>query len=154
MPRARNRAAALGVALPGVVVTALFAISGAAALVTGKPLIWPQTELTLAEAVGLRDQGEAVRLMMLGADPNARYDVRDVFRDDELVALTPLEAAVITREDYMLELMIAYGARIDERNAGTLQCLAKAVGAEAIASSVIERSREFSCEGVALPWKP
>ena len=35
---------------------------------------------------------------MLGADPNSRYPTRDVFREDEAVQLTPLEAAVITRE--------------------------------------------------------
>ena len=154
MTRNRQRVMALAVALPGVLVAALFGVSGATALVTGKPLLWPPTELTLSEAVGLRDQGEAVRLVMLGADPNRRYDVREVFRDDEHILLTPLEAAVITREDYMLDLVLDHGARIDQRNAATLQCLAKAVGAEAITSRIIERSGEVDCAGVELPWKP
>jgi hypothetical protein len=149
-----HRATILGVALPAVLVAVLFGVSGAAALVVGRPLLWAPSDLTLAEAVGLRDQGEAVRLIMLGADPNRRYDVRDVFREDEHVVLTPLEAAVITREDYMLDLVLDYGARIDDRNSSTLQCLARAVGADAIRASVVELSREVDCAGVELPWNP
>jgi hypothetical protein len=68
--------------------------------------------------------------------------------------LTPLEAAVITREDYMLDLVLDYGARIDDRNSSTLQCLARAVGADAIRASVVELSREVDCAGVELPWNP
>lgn len=149
-----HRATIIGVALPSVLVAMLFGVSGAAALVVGRPLLWAPSDLTLAEAVGLRDQGEAVRLIMLGTDPNLRYDVRDVFRDDEHVMLTPLEAAVITREDYMLDLVLDYGARIDERNSATLQCLARAVDAEAIRATVIGRASETDCRGVQLPWRP
>jgi hypothetical protein len=149
-----HRATILGVALPAVLVAMLFGVSGAAALVVGRPLLWAPSDLTLAEAVGLRDQGEAVRLIMLGANPNRSYDMRDVFRDDEHIMLTPLEAAVITREDYMLELVLAYGARIDDANAATLQCLAQAVAAETIKTYIIERSREIECRGVPLPWSP
>jgi hypothetical protein len=70
------------------------------------------------------------------------------------VTLTPLEAAVITREDYMADLLVDYGARVDDANAPTLQCLAKAVGAEAITAYVRTLSKEADCGGVALPWKP
>jgi hypothetical protein len=142
------------VAVPPAMVAALFALSGLAALVAGRPLIWPQTDLTLAEAVGLRDQGEVVRLIASGADPNRRYAVRNVFRDDETLAMSPLEAAVITREVYMMELVEDYGGIIDARNAAVLQCLAHALDVEDVRQFIIERSREIPCDGVPLPWKP
>jgi len=142
------------VATPPAIVAILFALSGLAALVAGRPLIWPQTDLTLAEAVGLRDQGEAVRLIMSGADPNRRYAVRNVFREDETLAMSPLEAAVITREVYMMELVEDYGGVIDARNGAVLQCLARALDVEDVRQFVIERSREIPCDGVPLPWKP
>lgn len=142
------------VAVPPAIVAVLFAISGLAALLAGRPLIWPQTDITLAEAVGLRDQGEVVRLISSGADPNRRYAVRDVFREDETLAMSPLEAAVITREVYMMELVEDYGAVIDARNAAVLQCLARALGVEDVRQFVIERTREIPCDGVPLPWKP
>ena len=142
------------VAAPPVVVAVLFAFSGLTALLAGRPLIWPQTDITLTEAVGLRDQGEVVRLIASGADPNRRYAVRNVFREDETVAMSPLEAAVITREVYMMELVEDYGGIIDARNAAVLQCLARALDVEDVRQFVIERSREIPCDGVPLPWKP
>jgi hypothetical protein len=64
-------------ALPGAAVAVLFGVSGAVGLVAGRPLVWAHAELTLSEAVALRDQGEVVRQIMEGADPNGRYRVRD-----------------------------------------------------------------------------
>jgi hypothetical protein len=139
---------------PPALVAVMFGASGAAALIAGRPLIWPPEEITLAEAVGLRDQGEVVRQIMLGSDPNRRYQVRDVFRDDEQLELTPLEAAVITREVYMVDLVVDYGASIGDGNAAVLQCLARALGADEVRTFVIDRSREADCGGIQLPWKP
>ena len=142
------------VALPGIVVGVAFAVSGAAALFRGRPLIWPPTEVTLSEAVALRDQGEVVRQIMTGIDPNNRYVVRRVFRDNEEVALTPLEAAVVTRELYMVDLVVDYGASVNERNAATLQCLAIGVGMETIRRYLADLAGEADCDGIELPWRP
>jgi hypothetical protein len=142
------------VAVPPAIVAVAFALSGVAALLAGRPLVWPQQDITLAEAVGLRDQGEVVRLIANGADPNRRYAVRNVFREDETLAMSPLEAAVITREVYMMELVEHYGGVIDARNAAVLQCLARALDVEDVRRFVIERTQEIPCDGVPLPWKP
>lgn len=142
------------VAMPPAIVAVMFALSGVAALLGGRPLIWPQQDITLAEAVGLRDQGEAVRLIVSGADPNRRYAVRNVFRDDETLAMSPLEAAVVTREVYMVELVENYGGVIDARNGAVLQCLARALDVEDVRQFIIERSTEIPCDGVPLPWQP
>ncbi len=141
-------------ALPGIVVALVFGVSGAASLVTGTPLVWPPPDLTLSEAVALRDRGEIVRQMMAGADPNRRYPTYGVFREGEEVALTPLEAAVITREPAMVSLVLGYGGVLTDQNTVTLQCLADDVGAPPIRSQLAEMTRgDVDCAGVALPWR-
>jgi hypothetical protein len=142
-------------AVPCLLVLVLFAASGAATLLRGQPLIWAPSRVTLSEAVAMSDLGESIRLLTLGADPNARYELAGVFRSDAHATLTPLEAAVLTRELYMMDVVVDHGARIDERNTRTLQCLARAVDAPAVAEYLAERStRVESCEGVVLPWEP
>ena len=141
-------------ALPGIVVALVFGISGAASLLTDGPLVWPPPEVTLSEAVALRDRGEVVRQMMSGADPNRRYPTRDVFREGEEVALTPLEAAVITRDSAMVSQVVGYGGVVTDQNTVTLQCLADEVGAPAIRSQLAEMTRnDVDCAGVTLPWR-
>src|SRR5688572_24839644 len=124
----------LAAVLPCLVVILTFAASGASMLVTGRPLLWPPPDVTLSEAVALRDQGEMVRQILNGADPNARYDVADVIRPGQRDGLTPLEAAVSTRERYMVEVVVGYGGRVDETNARTLYCLAREIGADETAT--------------------
>lgn len=144
--------ALLWMVAPAILVTLLFGASGAVALVTGRPLIWPPASLTLSEAVALRDRGEVARQIMLGADPNRRYPTNDVFREDEYVALTPLEAAIITREPYMVGLVLDYGALVNDHNAPVLQCLAENVHAEPLRQSFAEQYGRVECHDVKLPW--
>ena len=131
----------------------VFGLSGAAALTTGRPLVWPPTELTLSEAVALRDRGEVIRQIMLGVDPNRRYQTHDVFRELEDVALTPLEAAVITRESSLVSLLLESGASINDGNATTLQCLANDVREESLRRYIVSVSKESDCRDVPLPWR-
>jgi hypothetical protein len=90
-------------ALPPVAVLVAFAASGAAALTTGQPLFWPAQTVTLTEAVGMHDSAEIVRQIALGANPNIRYDTWDILKRYQHVSVTPLEAAVATREQYLFE---------------------------------------------------
>jgi hypothetical protein len=146
-------ALSLGLAAPPVVVIAAFAASGAAALVRGQPLIWPAQAVTLTEAVGMHDAAEVVRQIALGGDPNARYDAWDILKRFQHVSVTPLEAAVATRELYMFDLIVAQGALLTSDNARTLQCFAAQEHATEIATYLAERfARPESCEGVTLPW--
>lgn len=149
------RLAAVCAGVPGVVLAVLFGISGGAALGAGKPLIWAPVETTLSQATALRDQGEVIRLIMLGTDPNRRYLVDSVFRPGETVMLTPLEAAVITRELHMVELVADYGGAVGDNNAAVLQCLAAGVRADAVHDYLVRAAGGArSCEGVDLPWQP
>lgn len=149
-------------AAPSVLVSAAFAISGARLFIDGRSLLWAPAAVTLSEAVATADLGETMRLLSEGADPNARYPVADAGGSGEPAMLTPLEAAVITRERYMLDVVLDYGGRIDEGNAPALQCLAVAVGAPELAAAMAAESqgasratnRPVDCVGVPLPWEP
>jgi hypothetical protein len=144
----------LATILPCLAIILALAASGAWMLVAGRPLLWAPIDTTLSEAVALRDQGEMVRQILNGADPNARYDVVDVIRLGQRDRLTPLEAAVSTRERYMVEVVVGYGGRVDETNARTLYCLARELDADETATylaSIVPVAGP--CDGVALPYR-
>jgi hypothetical protein len=140
------------VALAPCLVALAFAASGVAALVGGRPLIWPARPVTLSEAMASRDQGEVVRQVAAGVSLDARYDVYDVIKPGRHTPSTPLEAAIATREEYMFDLGLAYGARLDTGNARVLFCLAEAGHATAIRDGVRDKFGPQACDGVSLPW--
>jgi len=146
-------AMSLALALPPVAVLVGFAASGAAALTTGQPLFWPAQPVTLTEAIGMHDTAEIVRQIALGANPNIRYDAWDILKRYQHVSVTPLEAAVATREQNLFEMIVAHGALLTPENARTLHCVAVQEHATAIAAYVAARfPPPASCNGVQLPW--
>ena len=129
-------AAEIALALPGgllIVATALMLLG----VPFGIDPLWYVEPLTLSEAVSLRDNGEVVRLIQAGDDPNRRGTVRaELLRNDAQV-VTPLEAAVgIDRPD-MIETLLENGATLGNesfvgtKNFGT--ALATYVGNPAVA---------------------
>ena len=139
--------------MPPAATLAVLAASGTAALVRGQPLIWPAQPVTLTEAIGMHDGGEVARQLALGANPNARYDTWDILKRDQHVFVTPLEAAVATRERYLFELIVAHGGLVTPDNADTLQCFAAQEHAPEIAASIAARfPPPASCDGVQMPW--
>ena len=139
---------------PCLAVVLGLAAFGATALVTGRSLLWPPRDATLSEAIVLRDQAEMARLITNGADPNARYDVVDVIRPRQRDQLTPLEAAVVTRERYLVELVVGYGGVIDAGNAPTLRCLARAIDADEIVAYLAGIGQAVdACDRIALPYR-
>ena len=96
-------------------------------------------ELTLPEAAALRDRARIMTLIDSGHDPNARDRVRaGVFVDREL-HLTPIEAAIGTREIGLVRYLLEYGATIDEAARPELICLADNVGASEIREFLSEQ---------------
>jgi hypothetical protein len=140
------------VAAPPCLVAIVFAASGVAALVTGRPLVWPARSVTLSEAMANRDQGEVVRQVTAGVSLDARYDVYDVIKPGRHTPATPLEASIATREQYMFDLGLAYGARLGPDNARVLFCLAEAERATDIRDELQEKFGPQNCDGVPLPW--
>jgi hypothetical protein len=143
----------LALVLPPASALAALAASAMAALTTGQPLLWPAQPVTLTEAIGMHDTGEMVRQLALGADPNARYDAFDILKRFQHVSVTPLEAAVATRERRLFEMVVAHGALLTAENARTLHCFAVQEHAADIAASIAARfPPPLSCDGVQLPW--
>jgi hypothetical protein len=151
-PRRAN-ALCWALAVPPLVVLALFAASGVTALVTGTPLVWPAQDVTLTEAIAIHDSGEFVRQIALGANANLRYDTWNVLKEGRHVRVTPLEAAVATREMYLFDLVGAYGASLTADNAPTLHCFALQEHATEIVAELTKRfAPPASCVGIELPW--
>jgi hypothetical protein len=146
-------ATAACLAVPPVTMLIAFAVSGAVALTEGQPLFWPAQPVTLTEAIGMHDSAEIVRQIVLGANPNARYDTWDILKRDRHVSVTPLEAAVATRERYLFDLIVAHGALLTPEIARTLHCFAVQEHATDVAASLATRfPPPASCDGVQLPW--
>jgi hypothetical protein len=144
---------AIALAVPAAGTLAVLAASGTVALVRGQPLLWPAQPVTLTEAIGMHDTGEIVRQIALGADPNIRYDTWDILKRYQRVSVTPLEAAVATREGNLFEMIVAHGALVTAENARTLHCFAIQEHASDIAAYLADRfPPPASCDGVQLPW--
>ena len=113
----------------------------------------PAQPVTLTEAIGMHDTAEIVRQIALGANPNIRYDTWDILKRYQHGSVTPLEAAVATREQNLFEMIVAHGALLTPENARTLHCFAVQEHATDIAAYVAARfPPPASCDGVQLPW--
>jgi hypothetical protein len=145
-------ASALALAIPPLVFAALAIVMLAGSLFGWLPL-WPDQQLNLAEMTALRDRPGMLLRLQAGDSPNIAYDVREGLIRSIPVRLTPLEAAITTREDYLFEFLVAHGARADgDRRAG-LVCFAREANAVAIAASLAEPGVEYECANVAVPWR-
>jgi len=85
--------------------------------------LWPPDEVTLSEAIATRNTAEALRLIQLGASPNAPSRVRaGLLTADYDVTITPVEAAVGAQRTDALRMLLANGATIDSRELRVLRC--------------------------------
>lgn len=121
---------AIGLVLPTLVGAGLLA-GIICDLVTSGGL-WAPTEITLSEAAATRDTGEIVRLIWRGDDPNVRWRVRRGLLSAVDEEVLPLEAAIRSRELEVVELLVDYGARVDDALRQQLACLAVQVNVEEI----------------------
>lgn len=99
--------------LVAMVPAALLALARVAFLMLaawGAHPFWTWEPLNLAEAAALRDRGEVARLLAEGSDPNATYRVRRGFVRDHAMRMTPMAAAVATRRDEIVQILLDAGA--------------------------------------------
>lgn len=125
------------------------------ALPFGVDPLWHVEPLTLPEAAALHDNGEVMRLIGLGADPDKAGTVRADFVDNEARVLTPLEAAVAAGRADVVELLLDNGAAIDDRIWIRLVCFADVVDAPDVRTALEERrpaAAAAACDGVQTPW--
>ncbi len=154
--RARRQATLLASALclPGALLIAATAAMFAA-LPFGFDPMWYVEPVTLPEAAALRDNGEVMRLIGLGADPNEAGTVRAGFAHREAQVLTPLEAAVAIRRADMVEVLLENGAVMDVATWTRLICFADVVEAGDVRALLEQRRPQdasASCEGARTPW--
>jgi hypothetical protein len=136
----------LAVAVPCVVFAAL------SAWWTVAPL-WPPDEVTLPEAIATRNNGEALRLISQGADPDAAARVRDgLLVNGRDVVVTPVEAAVGAQRADSLRQMLSYGAVIDDRERLVLRCYERTRRDSGV-RDVLDAgaTSEPDCGGITLP---
>lgn len=145
---------ATALCLPGALL-----IVATAAMLAGLPFgadpLWYVEPLTLPEAAALRDNGEVVRLIDLGEDPNRPGPVRpNVLRNDAQV-LTPLEAAVGARRADMVDLLLENGAVMNAAMWTRLTCFAEVVDAGDVKDMLDGRrpvGASDACKEVQTPW--
>lgn len=146
--KTESRAPWLGglIAAPALLVAAIFCADTVRASM-GYRFIWPAPALTLTDAVALRNAGEAAAQIVNGADPNA---VSPISRAAFLVgrrSILPVEAAVMTGETHLLQLLVDYGARLDDATLLRLRCEADRLGENRVADWIDRRlARRVTCD--------
>ena len=146
-----NRPAALAVALPGCLLAAATVVALTLAAFGEHPM-WPHENVNLAEAAGVREEAEVVRLIEQGQNPNASYPVRSGLLFERPMRLTPLEAAVINDDPAIVAVLFAHGAAVDGPSWVALRCFA----GNSRVSPVLEAHRPVAvplkCAGQKTPW--
>jgi hypothetical protein len=94
--------------------------------VVGVHPLWPAMELTTAEAALVGHNAAFVRQVMNGADPHEPAPVRAGLGDSSARTLTPLQAAIESRETTTLEMVLKYVGPMDQREASEAVCIAHA----------------------------
>ena len=146
-----NRPAALAVALPGCLLAAATVVALTLAAFGEHPM-WPHEDVNLAEAAGVREEAEVVRLIEQGQNPNASYPVRSGLLFERPVTLTPLEAAVINNDPAIVAVLFANGVALDGPSWVALRCFA----GNSRVSPILEAHRPaavlLECAGLKPPW--
>ena len=85
--------------------------------------MWTERDLNLSEAAAVRDLGEIVRLIEASEDPDAARDVRPGYLADTTVHLTPLEAAVASKDVESVRILLLNGATMTKGSWHHLRCM-------------------------------
>jgi hypothetical protein len=145
-----DKALLIGVAAAPVLFVAVTGIILAMALFGYQPLWRPGPDVTLVEAAYHTDRATVARMIDRGADPNAPGPVLD---DDRRLVLTPLEAAIISRDLELVQILVSRGAVVDASNRRRLACLAREAGDDSIVRYIQgpTDSGNPMCDGIVLP---
>ena len=137
-------------AAPGSPLTAALAVALVLAAFGRHPM-WPDepVNLTLSEAAAVRDSGEIVRLVERGENPDAARNVRPGLLLDVAVRLTPIEAAVASRDPQIVRVVLANGAALDGSLWNRLQCLTESQEMTALLDQLRPADVVMRCDDVS-----
>jgi len=147
-----SKAAAIALAAPGCLLAVATGI-GLVMTVFGQSPMWPHQSVNLAEAAGVYDESEMVRLVEDGVSPNERYPVRSGLIFGYPMRLTPLEAAVANDDPTMVTRLIEKGATLDARVWTHLRCIADGERVSFLLDELRPSDATQTCEGVVRPWR-
>ena len=123
------------------------------AAVAGYRPLWAIRDTTLVEAARGGDTATVFRMLTSGSDPNLSEAVAPEGQSEPAV-LTPLEAAVESRQVEVVQLLMKMGAQASESDRQRLACLAIAVNAPEVGAylrSTIPPAAQSDCAVVAVP---
>jgi hypothetical protein len=120
-------------AVPPIVVTVGLAVFAGAELSGAHPLTWGEPR-SVVEAIALRDEAAAARLLEDGADIDAIGLIRGGILFEQPVLATPLEAAVLVDAAAAFEYLRSRGAHVTP----DVGCLARDIGARAVRSRIAD----------------
>jgi hypothetical protein len=115
--------------------------------------LWASREVSLTEAAHNGDIATVFRMVSAGADPN-RADAVPFEHRAAAVLLTPLEAAVESRQVEAVQVLVRGGANADDMARQRLACLADAVGARDVAEylhTALPSASPPDCSRIQLP---
>jgi len=104
----------------------VFSVVWMAAAALGVPSVMDGRSMTLTEAAAVASHADAARLLAAGADPNAPQRLRAGLVRNSETTMTPLEASTAAIRSGPVEMLVAHGATIDDRNFAVLWCGAQA----------------------------
>lgn len=132
-------------ALPCLVVTVLAFGIIAGELLEFEPLLVERPR-NAAEAAVRVDAADVRRFEILGMDPNRLYEIRSGYSDDHVLAATPMEAAVLSRQVYLFRVVERAAPQLDPDTRRHLACLAQDVRASDIVEHLAESGTPPLCE--------
>jgi hypothetical protein len=122
-------------ALPAALVTVGLAVIACAEILGAHPLTMGPPR-NVPEAIVMRDDAAAARLIEEGADMRAIGLVRSGLLTDRPLLVTPLEAAVLVDATSMLDYLVGRGVTLPDE----LACLAADINAPAVRAKLGKRS--------------
>jgi hypothetical protein len=108
--------------------------------VSGQSPFWTAPDLSLSEAVIVRDAAESLRLIRAGRDPSRAWPVRaDLSETGHDDVMTPLAAAVAVRRVEIVHLLLEHGAALSTAERLALIDRAQRVGGVDVADYLRKR---------------
>jgi hypothetical protein len=118
-----SRTALLGLIAAGPAIVLAALSLGTTGVLASRGGGWPETSLTLPEAIATANYAEVARLLEDGTDPNPAATIREDLLTGHLMRLTPMQTAVWTRNVQIARMLRERGVIAGTTGMGVLKCL-------------------------------